>query len=269
MFIGLDYIGITPFDNHASYSPNFYSVDLKSCIVDEIYISNRGDILDSSKQNWGLDTYLLARFLGNLEAGNVGLGGLEITNWRIRRREIDGINYKLLATIPETETENFQYLDYTPRSTITYEYDVTPLAGDIEGVPISVQITFKFDYWWITDGTETYPLYLNLEVSDINTNQQRHIYEGFDEFPTISYGDMEYDSGTITAIILDEHLRESPNYRERFKQFIINKKPKILRNPVGDVWIVDTFLPKRKILTELEQSPSYFTFEWMQIGKDE
>ena len=44
MFIGLDYIGIVPFDNHASYKPNFYSVDLKSCIVDEIYLSSRGDI---------------------------------------------------------------------------------------------------------------------------------------------------------------------------------------------------------------------------------
>ena len=60
---------------------------------------------------------------------------------------------------------NFSYLDYTPRAGVTYEYTVTPMSGDIEGQPQTTQIEFKFNYWWLTDGIESYPFFANLEIS--------------------------------------------------------------------------------------------------------
>ena len=141
------------------------------------------------------------------------------------------------------------------------------MSGDIEGLPHSVQIKVTFDYWWISDGDEAYPLFANLELSDIDTNIKRHVYEGFDEFPSVAYGKQKYQSGTITTILLDNFLQTNKNYRDKVETFINNKKKKYLKNPQGDIWIVDTHTPRRKIFTNVRQDLSSVTFDWMEIEK--
>jgi hypothetical protein len=127
----------------------------------------------------------------------------------------------------------------------------------------------KFDYWWLTDENESYPFFANLEVSDINNNMQRYVYEGFNEFPTISYGVGKYQSGTITAILMDNFLtvNTSVAYRDSVMKFINNKKPKYMKNPDGDIWMVDTRVSKYKIFTETVQNLSQVTFDWTEIAK--
>lgn len=248
---------------------NINYVEIKNCKIEELHIrENTSNIdLSSTKKFWQIDSYLLAKFQNNLEGGNVDLGGLTIDNWKIRRRRIDSTQFKELGVVSTAIDDSFYYLDYTPRAGVTYEYTVTPMSGDIEGQPQTVQIEFNFDYWWLTDGIESYPFFLNLEVSDISTNQQRYVYEGFNEFPTVSYGNQQYQSGTITAILLDTFLETSYNYQKQVESFINNHKKKYMKNPNGDLFIVDTNSSKRKIYTELVENISAITFDWMEVAK--
>ena len=108
------------------------------------------------------------------------------------------------------------YLDYTGKSQVTYEYEVSPMSGDIEGEAFTATIKCILDYWWISDDTDIFPLFINLEVSGIDTNIQRHKYDTFDRFPKISYGNQKYQSGTITVMLLDTNLNYSKEYRDRF-----------------------------------------------------
>lgn len=270
MIIGLDTIGNQIIESALPSAENIYSAELKNVIVDDFYISKDGVLTDKTEPIWTIDTYLLAKFEdGSLEAGNVINNNLEINNWRVRRRPINSIIYKELATIPISTEGNFYYLDYTGRSGVIYEYEITPMAGDIEGTPTTITVKCEFDYWWISDDTQSYPLYANIEISDITTNIQRHIYEGFDIFPTISYGNQKYQSGTITAMLFDGNLQASKEYRDLVEAFINNKKIKYLKSPKGDIWVVDTHSSKKKLETSYEDDICTITFDWCEVASND
>lgn len=281
MIVGLQTIGdsIIQSDFPTSADNKFYYVELKKGIFDELYISQDGDITDTSKKDWVFSTYLKAIFQNHLEAGNVGLSGLQIDRWKIRRRNLDTIKFKELDIIGMGTDANFYYLDTSPRADVMYEYEVIPMSGDIEGNAHTVQIKISFDYWWLTDtnNDETYPFFANIEVSDINSNIQRHVYDGFDEFPTIVYGKQKYQNGTITAILLDAFVETNKNYRDKVISFLNNRKRKYMKNPYGDIWVVDTYVSKRKtfegFVFNMEQQQtsdiSSVTFEWQEVAKYE
>lgn len=272
MIIGIDTIGDFVVQSNAptSLSNKFYLIEAKNAILDEIYVDKNGDITDPAKQDWRIATYLKAMFQGNLEAGNVDLGGSTIDKWKIKRRRIDTTKFKELTIIPVGTDNNFYYLDTTPRSSITYEYEVIPMSGDIEGIPHTVQIQVEFDAWWLSDENEAYPFFINIEVSDITTNTLRHEYLGFNKYPIISYGNSKYKSGTITALLLDSFLETSFNYREKVEAFINNDKSKYLRSPYGDVWYVDTHTSRRKpmlgYLLNGSGDISSITFDWVEVA---
>lgn len=249
---------------------NINHLEVKNCKCNGVHIRQRTSDIDltPSRKEWHFDSILLAKFNNDLEAGNVGLGGLTIDQWKVRRRRINSTNYINLDIIESDESGNFQYIDRTPTCEVLYEYEVIPMSGDIEGQPHTIQIECKFDYWWLTDGIESYPFFANLEVSDIPTNIQRYVYEGFDVYPTISYGNLKYKSGTITAILLDINLATNHNYHIQVENFINNRKPKYLRNANGDNWLVDTSMSRRQIYTQLHENVSALTFDFTQIGDE-
>ena len=273
MIVGLNNIGDSLMKSSFPTSSTniFYYVELKNGLFDELYIAKDNNIADTSKSNWTLSTYLKATFLNNLEAGNVELGGLIINKWKIRRRKLDSINFKQLNIVDMGTDENFYYIDTSPRSDIMYEYEIIPMSGDIEGSAHTVQIKISFDYWWISDidTEETYPFFANLEVGDINNNIKRFVYEGFDEFPTISYGKQKYQSGTITALLLDNFLETNKNYRDKVEAFLNNRKRKYLKNPNGDIWVIDTYTTKRTPYTQVIEDISSISFEWQEVAKYE
>lgn len=276
MIVGLDNIGdiIIDSEHYTSDDNTFYAIEMRNSIADEIYISKTGDITNTSKKDWVLDTYLKARFQNDLEAGNIGLAGSPVDRWKIKRRRKDSTKFDVLNTISAGVDENFYYLDTTPRSNVIYEYDVIPMSGDIEGVPQTVQIKVEFDYWWLLDDNEQYPFIANLQINDITHNQQRQIYtDGFSKFPIVNYGMQEYQSGSISAILLDAYGVVTREYRDKVVDFINNHKPKYLKSAYGDIWIVDTHTARRNVMfgSYMDTANSYdvstITFEWTEIDK--
>ena len=68
-------------------------------------------------------------------------------------------------------------------------------------------------------------------------------------------------------LLYRDFLQTNKNYRDKVETFINNKKKKYLKNPQGDIWIVDTHTPRRKIFTNVRQDLSSVTFDWMEIEK--
>lgn len=278
IIVGFDTIGdYDPKSELPSANGQSFDLSMRSVWYDEIVITSTlfADITDNTRPEWTIRTYLLAKFQDNLEAGNIGLGGLPITGYKIRRRKISSLNFINLATVPVAQDGNFYYLDRSPVTSVTYEYEVIPMSGDIEGQAFTTQIKCDYKYWWIADDEESYPLFANLEVSDISSNIQRHVYtEGFDEFPTVSYGTQKYQSGTITAWIVDGNLETSKTYRDNLIRFLNNKKRKYLKSPKGDIWIVDTHSESHKFYEGLyrgdkEDDVISVTFSWTEVAKFE
>jgi len=273
MIIGLDTIGNFPVQSKLATSNknNVYQVEFKNVISDELYISQSGDIKNTNKFDWQIDTFLKATFQNNLEAGNVTLGGLPIDRWKIRRRKIDDINFKDLAIVPMSSDENFYYLDTSPQTDVIYEYEVIPMSGDIEGVAHVIQIKISFEYWWLSDEEEAYPFFANLQVSDITTNRQRNEYLGFNKYPIVSYGNAKYQSGTITALLVDSFWETNINYRKKVEDFINNGKPKYLKSPYGDIWRVDTHTCRRTpmigVLLGNMDDISTISFDWVEVAE--
>jgi len=246
---------------------NINFIEIKNCIIDEFFVSKNVTTVDLSpnKNTWDINTIMLAKFLNNLEAGNVGLGGLPLTGFKIRRRDITTLNKKELDIINTTSTQDLYYLDKTGKSQVTYQYEISPMSGDIEGEAFTTTIKCELEYWWISDDTDIFPLFANIDVGDINTNIQRYSYDTFNKYPIISYGEQKYQSGIITTMLLDVNLQYSKNYRDKFDAFINNQKQKILRNPNGDIWVVDTHTSRRKMYTNLVEDISSYSFEWVEI----
>jgi hypothetical protein len=269
LIIGFNTIGdfINDTNLPSSIDNNFYSVELKNVVADEIYISKTGDIINASKTDWVIDTYLKAMFKNDLEGGNVSLGGLEIDRWKVRRREIESMIFKEIATVTTAIDGNFYYLDTSPKTDVIYEYEVIPMSGNIEGFPHIIQIKISFKTWWLADGEEAYPFFANIEIGDINNNKQRHEYLGFNQYPTISYGNAKYKSSTITAMLLDSFLKTNINYRKKVEDFINNEKTKYLKSPYGDVWLVDTHSSKRTQHLGIPQELSTISFDWVEVGE--
>lgn len=257
---------------------NISYIEIKNCICDEVSIRESTSNIDltNSKQSWQIDTILLAQFLSNLEAGNVSLGGLTIDKWKIKKRRVDSTNIQGLATLTLGVNENFSYIDTAIKPQILYEYQVLPMSGDIEGQPVTIQTSISFDYWWLSDATgttnESYPFFAGinagLQVSDISVNKQRFVYDDtFNKYPIVSYGEQEYKSGTITAALIDIFMEVSVGYRNSVLKFINNGLPKILRNPDGDIWKVDTYTCAYNRLQELKEPVSTISFSFMEVGK--
>lgn len=257
---------------------NINYIEIKNSIVEEINLreNTSGIDLTPTKKEWTYDTFLLAEFLGNLEAGNLSLGGLEIDSFRIRKRRVDSTVFQDLGILPYDDENDFKFIDTSVRPKISYEYQVSPLSNDIEGQPILVQITVDFDYWWLSDATgttnESYPFFANIntgiEVSDISINKQRYVYDNtFNEFPVVSYGNQQYQSGTISALLCDAFMDISYNYRNLVLKFINNGKPKYLKNNLGDLWLVDTHTCNFKLYPQFSDPISTVNFSWMEVGK--
>lgn len=78
-------------------------IEMKGCIVDEVHVRERTDSsinLSPTKDQWQVDTFLLAKFLNNLEAGNIDNAGLELVNFAIKRRKVSELDSITLGYLP-------------------------------------------------------------------------------------------------------------------------------------------------------------------------
>ena len=213
------------------------------CVVDKIYgvnrILTRDEIDENSTQSfspkWRPDVYLICEFDGGTSGGNVGNITSSVQQWLLYRGVKGGSTMKFLCSLPAGETF---YKDYTAAKTHDYQYRLFAQTETEISTPMDTNDVYCNYYgWFLIDETlnEVYPFGMNL--NDTTTTQVEDVteYSTNKRYSVHSRGNMDYLSGTVTAIVTDDctGTEQTVGYLESLREFILSDRPKIVKDNKG------------------------------------
>jgi hypothetical protein len=198
---------------------------------------------------WDDDTILLDKFNNNLDGGNFPTNGNPVTNWRILRRRVGETEYILLATITNLGINSFY--DIYAEAGIEYEYAIQSVSSGTRGDIINSEVVSVTFWGWIIQDEDYNPLnqigqsfqiFTELNVSPIKNVGDRAKYLNYNQFPTIRNGIRKYWEGSVGGMLIESEnnvcVLGSNSLRERFVDFLLDTKRKVLKNGSGLTMIV-------------------------------
>lgn len=243
-------------------------VEIKNTIIDELHIQSI--VADNStKENWTNGTILLAKYAGDLEAGNIVMRENPITKLRIKRRNTSKASFTTLKELPfDPEPTELTFDDYTASSNREYEYLVTPVdETGIEGVVTAVSAKPEFEGWWIIDRDNpeenNFRFLYNLDDVHINTDEDRSELRTFGKYPMVRYGELRAKKGTLTGLIIPEEL-DARQQVEKLDRILQQHKPLLLKGSRGQSFIVDVSAPSETIMSRIN-GLSRVQLNWMEV----
>lgn len=252
------------------------NIEFKNCILDEVHIRQKVSDIDIStaKETWQLDTYLLAKFLNNFEAGNVDNEGLLITSFRIKRRNLGELNSITLAEIPydPESTQTLIYYDYTaPVGDLVYS--IEPVGeNELPAKPNEVIHESLFTGVWLVDKTDNFTfgfwMQLGNGLSNLNValQQKRIEIDTFDDYPGVYYFPGEHHRFTVSALVnpTDYSITEWRRIINKITQHV----PLIVKSGSGDIYVCDVHSPQKStwlINAYRKKDPVIITVECVEI----
>lgn len=196
-----------------------------------------------STQERDFDTLFLAGYGNSLEAGNLTNNDYPIVGWRVRRKASTESLYTLLAEINDPAIVN--YIDYTANNGIEYTYTVYSLSSNNNSEGQGVSSTGMTDFWgWIlTDGVSSFLFDVELNSSDVQIRQDYKVFETYQEFPVVRFGNRLYKVGDLSTIpyyLNENEITIDISILNSLETFINNKQVKTLKNSFGENFLVVT-----------------------------
>ena len=280
MILGLDFFAddesLTPTHNAIS---EISRIKIRNAIYDEINIRERVNLLfNTDKTEWQYDNVLLAKFQGNLNAGNVDFVGMSVANLLIKRRKAEEFEWQNLHEFEfDVNVIDYEFYDRYTEANQEYEYAVVPVTdGDVEGNFITSSIIPEFEGAFLLDKNNIFKLIYNMEYGTTERVQLNEVFNPIDsKYPiVVSNGDIDYERGSVNALVLsastinnnDIDRRQEKLHRKQLTDFLVNKKPKVLKDGNGNIWIISNIgRPNIDYLNNLGQSLARVSFEWVEI----
>lgn len=229
---------------------------------------------------WDYLTIMDANFNGSIEAGNVAYDLSQIDGIRIKRRKITDYNWVTIKYIPIEDIEHdltFSLNDNTAQSGIEYEYAFVPVASNVEGNYITDTINTKFDGVFICDKDIIYKFYAGVSYGVNQRVQKIGVFEPFGrKYPVVVANSLiNYETGSFSGTVLPNDYLENHNLdeiamvneRKELLDFLTNKKPKILKDWNGNIWlmmIVDN--PSVSFQRDSSLKVADISASWVEIG---
>ena len=229
---------------------------------------------------WDYLTIMNANFDGTLEAGNVDFGLSQIEGIKIKRRKLTDYNWITIKYIPVEDLSrdlSFIFNDNTAQSGIEYEYAFVPVVSNIEGNYITNTIASNFDGVFICDSELIYKFYAGVNYGTNQRVQKVGVFEPFGrKYPVIvSNSVINYETGNIVGTVLPNDYLENHvldklvmvNERQNLLDFLTNKKPKILKDWNGNIWlmiIVDS--PSISFHRDSSMKLADVSTSWVEVG---
>lgn len=251
--IGLDAFGINAFKSYSPPVRNIKYMEVKNAIYDEIHIREKTEGIDTSniKEDWQIDTILLAKFLGDLEAGNISNQGVQIEKFAIKRRKLNEINGITLGYKDFINNNQFIYEDYTQPND-EFIYSIVPIGENgLEGNETSIIVNSDFTGWHVVDRETNEVLSFDKFIGsegtvDTTLNQGRVEIDTLSRFKNIFYTDQEYHTFQLRAVFLpEEWQRSGQQYETILNQFVRSHKPFLVKGASGEVYIADCHSPTK------------------------
>ena len=200
--------------------------------------------------DWDINTLMNADFAGNVFAGNVAQVFSGVTSVRIKRRVKGTFDWIMLREIPVSKPEDMSFVitDNLNAYNVEYEYAFVPVMEDVEGSYIIESIMSKFEGVFICDVDTVFKFYAGVEYDTNDAIQQVGVFQPFNrKYPIIvSNSIMQYQTGSIGGWVLPEDYEDTHVFdrskivkeKEVLLNFLMNKKPKIIKDMNGNNWLV-------------------------------
>lgn len=200
----------------------------------------------------GLDNNNITRMFRFALSGSTDMVEIELPSSAKKYTKLAVVDGRLVAVGDSVLTANppylFSFSDYTTSDDQEYEYALVPITGDVEGNYLTISATSQFDGAFITDGTDIYKFYADVSYGNFQQVQKVNAHEPFGrKYPVIvSNGATDYMSGSLSGMVLaGDYLRTGKIdrraiavERDTLLKFLTNKKPKILKDWNGNMWMV-------------------------------
>lgn len=244
-FIGYSFYGSGIFQSPSPPVRNIEDITMQKAIFDEIHIREKTDNIDENRRDWQTDTRLLAKFVDNLEAGNITNNGLEIVQFAVSRRRASELNSTIIGYRDFKNNSQITYEDYTqPNDELVYS--IIPIAGTgILGEPHEVAIESDFVGWWVVDKETnevvSFDKYTDEEPTvETQLNQGRTVIETLSRFPQVYYDEREYNTFSLSTVVIpSEFIRSGKKYERIVQNFLSNHKPFIVKSSDGRIFVCD------------------------------
>ena len=200
--------------------------------------------------DWDTDTWMNADFAGNTSAGNVAQVASGVTSVRVKRRIKGTFDWITIREIPVTKPEDLSFVitDNLNAYNVEYEYAYVPMMEDVEGSYIIESILSKFEGVFICDVDTVFKFYAGVEYDGNDAVQQVGVFQPFNrKYPIIvSNSITQYQTGSIGGWVLPEDYEDTHVFdrskivkeKEVLLNFLMNKKPKIIKDMNGSNWLV-------------------------------
>ena len=200
--------------------------------------------------DWDTDTWMNATFAGNTSAGNVAQVATGVTSIRVKRRIKGTFDWITIREIPVTKPEDLSFVitDNLNAYNVEYEYAYVPMMEDVEGNYIVESILSKFEGVFICDIDTVFKFYAGVEYDTNDAIQQVGVFQPYNrKYPiVVSNSIMQYQTGGIGGWVLPEDYEDTHVFdrskivkeKEVLLNFLMNKKPKILKDMNGNNWLV-------------------------------
>lgn len=260
---------------------NFNNIDLSNAIYDHWYITkntNEG-IPEEYPEIWDGSTLINAKFNGNLSAGNIDYAISQISGIIIKRRLTGTFDWMTLKTIPIEKLEDltFVFNDFLNQSSVNYDYALVPIIEGAEGNYNIETVFSQFNGVFITDAKNSYKLLYDVSYNSNSRKQQIGTFEPLgSKYPIIvANGALSYESGTVSATVLNDDFQYNAfvnpaaivEKKNLLKNFLTNKKPKILKDINGNIWLVVIVSDITvDYLNGSNMAIPHMSFSWVEAG---
>lgn len=228
---------------------------------------------------WDTNTIMDANFEGNISAGNVAVIAANVTSVRVKRRVKGTFEWTTIREIPIAKPEDLSFViaDNLNAYNVEYEYAWVPMTNDVEGNYIIESILSQFQGVFICDVNNIFKLQAGVEYNNNDANQQVGVFQPYNrKYPVIvSNSLINYQTGTISSWVLPEGFEdgkpldrfEITKEKEAILKFLMNKKPKIIKDTNGNNWLVYfTGNPSMSYDNNYGQGMVKVNAEWTEVG---
>ena len=229
--------------------------------------------------DWGVNTAMDANFNGDTNAGNVDNLAANVTSVRIKRRIKGTFEWITLREIPISSPNDLSFIitDNLNAYNVEYEYAWVPMTNDVEGNYTIESILSQFQGVFICDVNNIFKLQAGVEYNNNDANQQVGVFQPYNrKYPVIvSNSLINYQTGTISSWVLPEDFEDSKSLdrfeitkeKEAILKFLMNKKPKIIKDTNGNNWLVYfTGNPSMSYNNNYGQGMVKVNAEWTEVG---
>lgn len=252
-FLGYHFFGgAGALDSAPSEIENIGSTKLSNAIFDHFNVTKDTGLpfVPNKPEGWTYDTILNSDFNGNISAGNLEYAVSNISGIKIKRRVKGTFNWLTLKYIPIDGVDSliFTVNDFLNAYGVEYDYAFVPIVNGDEGDYIMDSVYSKFNGVFIGNSEESYKFLYDVQYGSHLRNQQTGTFTPLGgQYPIIvSNGMLNYNSGSVSGTILNKDFENSGRIdrqlivsrEKKIVNFLTNKKPKILKDWNGNLWMV-------------------------------